>query len=159
MEKYHEYLQQAEKKIKTADHLIYMTFPIVQDKKMFLTVLSEINNAVLLIINSILQHDYIYKQIELSKDAKTNFRTFTTKCAQSYNINDNELRIIIEILSLAEAHRKSAMEFLKNDKVIILSDTLQPQTLSLERIKEFLVVTKEIFLKTSQKLIKNSTYQ
>jgi len=126
---------------------------------MFLTVLSEINNAVLLIINSILQHDYIYKQIELSKDAKTNFRTFTTKCAQSYNINDNELRIIIEILSLAEAHRKSAMEFLKNDKVIILSDTLQPQTLSLERIKEFLVVTKEIFLKTSQKLIKNSTYQ
>lgn len=159
MEKYQEYLQQAERKIKTADHLIYMTFPIVQDKKMFLTVLSEVNNAVLLIMDSILQHDYLYKQIELSKDAKTNFRTFTTKCAQSYNINDNELTIIIEILSLAEAHRKSAMEFLKNDKVIILSDTLQPQTLSLEKIKQFLIVTKEIFLKTSQKLIKNSTYQ
>ena len=159
MEKYHEYLYQAEKKIKTADHLTYMTFPIVQDKKMFLTVLSEINNAVLLIINSILQHDYLYKRIDLSKDAKTNLHIFTTKCAQSYNINDNELKVIVEILSITEAHRKSAMEFLKNDKVIILSDSLQPLTLSLEKIKEFLVVTKEIFLKTSQKLLKNSTYQ
>ena len=41
MEKFIEYLAEAERIIKTADHLIYMTFPLVKDKKLLLKILSE----------------------------------------------------------------------------------------------------------------------
>jgi|SRR3989338_7489646 len=155
MEKFIEYLQEAEKKIKTADHLIYMTYPLIQDKKIFLTALSEIHNAIISIISSILQYEYIYKRIDLSKDAKINLQTFINNCAPSYDITDIEIKTIKEIISLSELHRKSVMEFLKNDKIVILSEYLQPEILTLDKNKEFLLISKQILRKTASKMLKN----
>src|SRR3989344_166204 len=137
MEKFIEYLQEAEKKIKTADHLIYMTYAIIS------------------IISSILQYEYIYKRIDLSKDAKINLQTFINNCAPSYDITDIEIKTIKEIISLSELHRKSVMEFLKNDKIVILSEYLQPEILTLDKNKEFLLISKQILRKTASKMLKN----
>lgn len=148
MEKFLEYLKTAEEKIQTADHMIYITFPLIKDKRLLLKILSEMNIIVLNIINSILQYEYLYKRIDLTKDAKTNLRIFTQQCALRYQITEQEIKLILELIDLAEKHKKSPFEFIKEEKVVILSETLKPSTITLEKAKEFLITTKSIFKKT-----------
>jgi len=81
MEKFLEYIQEAEKIIQTVDHMVYITFPLIKDKRLLLKILLETKIAISNCINSILQHEYIYKRIVLYKNAKTNFRTFNEKCS------------------------------------------------------------------------------
>ncbi len=142
-------LERAKKSLQIADHLTYMTFPLVRENRLLLKILDEIYLASVNTINAILQYEYIYKRIHLYKDAKDNFRTFHA-VAKRYSISQEELNKITELLALAESHKKSPLEFVKNNKIVIMSDNLRTDTLTLEKIKEFLTETKDFIRKVSQ---------
>lgn len=154
-EKFLEYLSEAEKIIKTVDHMTYMTYPIVQDKKMLIKIVLEIKNALAKCINSILQYEYIYKTISLSPNPKTNFETFKSKSAPRYQITPEEISVVLELFDIAERHKQSPMEFVKDEKVIILSEELEPKEITLEKTKEFITAAKNILRKTREKMVKN----
>ncbi|GAJ08281.1 unnamed protein product, partial [marine sediment metagenome] len=84
MEKFLENLQEAQKTIQVIDHMIYVTFPLIKDKKILTKILTETKSAITNCINSILQYEYLYKRVNLYKDAKTNFRIFIKKCCPYY---------------------------------------------------------------------------
>lgn len=147
MEKFLEYLQDAEKIIKTVDHIVYVTFPLLKDKNLLLKIILETKTAVLLCINSVLQHEYIYKRINLYKNAETNFRIFIEKCAPRYKITKNEIGLILELFNLAEKHKQSSMEFIKGEKIVILSENMKTEAISIEKIKKFLDLAKNILKK------------
>jgi hypothetical protein len=150
MEKFLENLIAAEKTLQTADHMIYVTFPLIKDKRLLLKVLQETKNAMTDCINSILQYEYIYKRITLYKDSKENFRTFTEKCAPRYNITREEISLILDLFDIIEKHKQSPFEFVKDDKIVILSSSMQPKTLTIEKTKEFLITAKGIVKKTQE---------
>ncbi|HEA46280.1 MAG TPA: hypothetical protein ENH99_00685 [Candidatus Pacearchaeota archaeon] len=155
MERFLENVIEAEKIIRTSDHIIYITFPLVKDKRLLLKVLQEIKNAVTLCISAVLQYDYVFKRINLYKDPKSNFKTFIDKCAPRYNITKEEIDSINELFDFIEKHKESPFEFVKDDKVIILSSSLKPKTLTLEKVKEFLILSKEILKKTRDSVKRN----
>ena len=90
MEKFLENLIVAEKTIQTADHMIYVTFPLINDKRLLFKILQEMKNAVALCINSILQYEYLYQRIKLYKDSRLNFKIFTERCVPRYGITKEE---------------------------------------------------------------------
>jgi len=147
-EKYILSLEKAKKSLRTADHLTYMTYPLVRENKLLLKILDEIYLAVFNTINSILQYEYLYKRIQIYSDPKENFRTFQ-KLAEKYNLSQEQLKKLTEILTLFENHKKSPFEFSKKEKIIIMSDNLHTETLNLEKIKSFLLETKDFIRKTS----------
>ena len=148
MTKFLENLQEAQKIIQTVDHMVYVTFPLIKDKKILVKILKETKNAIADCINAILQYEYLYKRIELYKNAKTNFRTFIKKCCPYYKITSEETNSIIELFELAEKHEQSTIEFVREEKVVILSENLKTETITLEKIKEFLNLAKNILKKT-----------
>ena len=150
MEKFLENLHEAEKIIRTLNHLIYVTLPLIKDKRLQLKILLETKTAVAKCINSILQYEYLYKRINLYTDPKTNFRTFQEKCASKYKITKQEIKLILELFNLVEKHKQSPFEFIKNKKVVILSEKLKVKTLTVENLKEFLVLAKSILRKTRE---------
>jgi len=152
MEKFFEYLQEAEKITKTIDHMFYITFPIVKDKKILLKILRESKVAIANCINAILQYEYIYKRIKLYKDAKTNFQTFKDKCAKKYNISQQEIKTILDLFEIVEKHKQSAAEFMKENKLVILSENMKQEIITVEKTKEFLSLTKNILAKTKNTL-------
>ena len=156
MEKFLENILEAEKNIQIADHMTYVTFPLIKDKRLLLKILQEIKNAVVHCISSILQYDYLYKKIDLYKDSRENFRVFIEKCASNYEITKEELGLITELFDVVEKHRQSPFEFVKGDKLVILSNGLKPRTLSIEKTKEFLILGKSIIKKTRERFRKNT---
>lgn len=150
MEKFIEYLDEAEKTIKTLDHMTYITFPLIKDKRLLLKILLDLKIAISKCINSILQYEYLYKKINLCQNPKINFRTFKEQSAKRYNITKEEIFLIEELFNLVEKHNQSPFEFIKNDKIIILSENLKQKTLTIEKIKEFLFLAKNILNKTEK---------
>ncbi len=157
MEKFLENLSEAEKAIRLADHLIYVTYPIVKDKRMLLKIIAETKNAIALCINSILQHDYIYKKVRLYSDPEENFRIFREKCAQRYGITSREISKITELFDLVSKHKKSPLDFVRDSKLVIISENLRYEIITVEKAKEFILIAKNLLLKV-EKTLKSNYY-
>lgn len=154
MEKFIEYLQEAEKKIRTVDHLIYMSFPIIKEKRLLLKIFEDIKTIITNCINAILQYEYLYKRIRLSQNPKTNLETFKIKCAPKYGLTKEDISEITELFDIVEKHKESPIEFVKENKIIILSENMKQKTVKIEKTKELLLLTKRILQKSKEKILR-----
>lgn len=146
-------LEESQKTIKVCDHLVYVSYSLIKDKKILLKVVEELKKAILCGISASLQYEYLYNRINLVDNSKKNLETFIAKLAPKYSINPKDVKKTIELLELVEKHKKSAMEFQKDSKVIILSKNLSIESLSLEKTKEFLESGKNILRKIEHFII------
>ena len=154
MEKYQESLQKAIKSLQIADHMAYVTYPLVKDKRLLLKILESLYESILHTINSILQYDYLWKRVQLYKDAKSNFQVFRHKCAPRYHIEREQITEILEILALVEKHRKSPLEFQRKDKVVIMSNNLKTSVIDIERVKSYLTTSKKLLERANSGILK-----
>jgi len=152
MEKFQENLAQAIKNLQIADHMAYVTYPLVNDRRLLLKIFDEIYKSIIGCINAILNYEYLYKRIRLYKENNSNMQTFMTKCAKNYELTNEQIKKIKEILELNKQHKQSAMEFIKKDKIVILSDNLGTQTIDIQKIKIYLLLAKELLMKTNNKV-------
>lgn len=146
MEKYEESLSKAVKSIETADHMTYVTYPLIKEKRLLLRILTEIYEGLLNLINSVLQYEYYYKRINLYNTPRDNFETFKN-ISKSYGVADENISRILEVFRLVERHKKSPFEFVKDDKIIIMSEGIKTDVITIEKIKFFLLEAKELLKK------------
>jgi len=139
-----ESMKKAVKNIHIADHMLYVTYPVIKDKRLLLKVLDQVYDAVVYIINAVLQQDYILKRIKLYSDPKANFQTFMEKSSKNYNITSDEVKEVAELVSLYESHKKSPMEFSRRDKIVIMSNSLKTSIIDSEKLKKYLNLSKNL---------------
>ena len=151
-EKYIEYLDLAGKSLRTADHMAYVTYPLLREKRILLEILNNVYSSLLNVINSVLQYDYMYKRINLYQEASTNMQTFREKCAFRYSINREELQQIGEIIELVEKHKSAHMEFMRKDKLVIMGENMHPESLSLDKVRGFIFMAKIVLKKSEDKI-------
>ena len=137
------------KSLQVADHIAYVTYPLMKDKRLLLKSLESVYEALIHTINAILQYDYLWKRVQLYKDPKSNFRVFSEKCAPRLGISKEQVSGILNTLSLVEKHRRSPLEFSRKDKVIIMSDNLKTSVIDIEMIKTNLILSKSILEKAN----------
>jgi len=132
--------------------MTYVTFPLVNDNRLLLKIFDNIYQSIIGSINAILNYEYLYKRIKIYTDINENLQTFSNKCAKNYSLSNEQIRKINQIITLNKQHKQSAMEFVKQDKVVILSDSLGTEVIDLQKIKEFLLLAKELLMKTNNKM-------
>jgi len=154
MEKFFENLEKSEKIIQTADHLLSVTYPLVKDKRLLLKILTEIKNGIASCMNAVLQYEYLYGRVRLSSDPKLNFKRFLEKCCPRYNISETEVKKIVKLFDIVEKHKASPFEFVKEDKIVILSDNMNSEIITLEKVKEFLDSSKIVLQKAKNTILR-----
>jgi len=154
MEKFQENIDNAIKSLQIADHMAYITFPLVNEKRLLLKIFEEIYKSIINCINAILNYEYLYKRITIYTDKNSNMQTFTEKVAKNYQLTNNQVKKIKEIIEINKRHKQSSMEFVKKEKIVILSDNLNHQILDIQKIKEYLLLAKELLMKANSKIIK-----
>ena len=150
-EKSKEYLKESARHLQIADHMTYTTFPIVNEKKLIIKIFEEIAKALKNAINSAIQYEFINKNIILNENQEKNIENFLNNI-KTYDLNEKEINKMREILEIERKHLESSMEFIKKEKVVMMSDNLNIQTLTIEEVKEYLLLTKNVFLKISKKI-------
>lgn len=156
MEPFKEYFKKAIKSLKIADHMTYVTFQIVNEKRLLLKIFEEIHTSINNSIDAIIYLEFIKGKLRIQSH-KENIENFF-KIGKDYHLTNLQLKKIKEILELNEKHRQSALEFVKNEKVVIMSDAIKINTIDLFKIKEFLLVAKELIRNIKKSLYTNSDY-
>ncbi|MDP1729150.1 MAG: hypothetical protein Q8L27_03035 [archaeon] len=147
MEKHLECLQNAIRSIRVADHILYVTYPVIKDKRLLLKALEEVCESVILIIKAILYHDSAKEMIKTSQNSHENFEIFISKCAKRYNLTEEDIIEIKEILYTSESHKKSSMEFIRKEKVVIMADSLKTMIIEPVNLKKHMNFAKSFINK------------
>lgn len=137
-------LIEAERLVRLADHVSFVTFPVVKDAKLLARALENLHRGIVLIISGILKFEYLYKRINLTKDHSRNLEIFYGKCASRYGLDEGDVKLIKEIFFLAKKHRESGFEFSKFGKVVILDDNYGVFELDSRKMKEFIDLSEKL---------------
>lgn len=143
MEEAKKLLQDANRYLNTADHLCYITYPLVNDTKLLIIIAENIFNALNKGISALLYYERLYKRINLyPEDFNSKFDVFKFNCAQRYNFPRENIALIQDVKELVINRREAPMEFARKDKFIIASDNFKLHAISLDTVKKYISQTK-----------------
>lgn len=143
MEKYQESREAAKKYIKTADHMISVTYPLVKDPKLLLAVMDNVFLALTSSMGAILHHDRLFKKIPpFHNTFESKYRMFREKSVNLHNVDKSYLKFILDIKNIIIQHRKSPIEFSRKDAFVICSEDYKMKTLTVPEIRIYIDKTK-----------------
>lgn len=153
MEKYQELRERAFKNLQTADHMLTMTYPLVQDQKLLIAVLDNIFLALTNAMGAILHYERLNKNIPPFQDNfDSKFNMFRQRCVPKFNIGSDNILFIQEIKELMLEHKRSPVEFARKDSFVICSAGYNLRSINTQKLKEYIKKTKEI-LETAQSIV------
>jgi len=130
-------------KLKAADHMLTMTYPLVEDPKILLAVLENIQASM---DNAI--HDKLLKARQekkiprYSETAQGRYAAFMEHLAKKYS--KNTIRHIKEVYEILQEHKKSPVEFRRKEMFIICDDKYRTKALSEATLREYIETAKEL---------------
>lgn len=152
MELYQEYHRKAMNFFRMADHLIYVTMPVVADVKLIMTALDDIHMALINGMNTVLEYERMHKRImPLAENFDFRLDVFS-KVAGRYGFVNEELFLIREIKGLVDDRKNASMEFTRPGKFVICNEDYRMKTISINEIKKYLSTTKNFLTKVDNAL-------
>jgi hypothetical protein len=157
MEDFQNLIFQAKKTISAADHMLIMTFPLVKDPKILLAVLSSTFSALTNATDSLVTYERVFKRIPPPQDTfESKFNVFKDQISKRYNINSEYIKLILEIKEILNTHKKSPIEFSRNDRFIICTENYRMKTISVEELKKYIAKTKMYITEIERLVNKNA---
>ena len=153
MEKFQELRDAANRKLKLADHILTMTYPLVKDPRLLLSSLENLFLAYSYSMSSLLYYEQLFKRIPPFPDNFSDkFDIFKEKCSVRYNIDNEYMKIIRDIKDIIVSHKKSPMEFSRNDSLIICNENYNMKTISSNLIHGYIQKAK-LFIKNISTIV------
>lgn len=152
MDIYEEELKEAVRHLQIADHMTYVTFPLISEYRLLLKIFDEIYLSIVGCAKAALEYEALYKRISLYPGFEDNLDLFFN-LARIYELNHEQVRTIKEIIELHKRHKKSAMEFVKQDRVVIMGDNLGTKVIDILTIKRYLLLAKELMVRVRKRVV------
>lgn len=160
MESYQVLREQARKRIQVADHMLTMTYPLVKDARLLLTIMENIFLALTHSMGAVLHYERLYKRVPPFTDNFENkLSLFKERCMHKYNVDKKYTDTMRNIKDIIIEHKKSPIEFARQDRFIICSDNYRIKAVSLNDIKGFLENAKEFVRQASSIISKNEAIE
>ena len=124
MERFQEELEAGRRHLRTADHLVSITYPLVKDNKLLITALENLISAGKNLMASMLHYEQAFKRVpRFQEDFDSMVQLFRFKCTPNYNLSRDYGASMDELKVLAENHRTSTVEFTRGDGLVMFSDS------------------------------------
>lgn len=149
MQNYLEKKTEALRQIKIADHLMTMTYPIVQDPKLLKVILNNLYKALYNALES-------FHNFEKLSYTNNNFEILVDKCKHNfkkYNISPSYEDFLLEIHNLITKRQRSDVEFIRKEKFVFSSKDYNLHIVTKEEMKNYIVKGK-LFLNQLLRVIK-----
>jgi hypothetical protein len=150
MERFSVEMQAAKKSISVADHLVNVTYKVVSDPKLLLTVMERIADACVHAAASVCHREALYKQIPLFSDGDS-WKVFKEQVAKKHKVKKQHIDMVDELQAVIKAHADSAIEFRKDGKLVICSETFKMKIIDPAVAKAYLENAK-VFIKEMENL-------
>lgn len=143
MEEFQVLRDKALQKVKVADHMLFMTYPLVKDPRLLLSIIENIFASLDYGISALLQHERLFKRIPPFHDTfLSRFEIFKDKMVPKYNLSRGHVNLIQNIKGIISEHKKSPIEFARKDKFVICSPSYSLKTIDINLVKKYIFETK-----------------
>ncbi|MFA5084690.1 MAG: hypothetical protein WC475_04945 [Candidatus Paceibacterota bacterium] len=149
-------LDRAEKELRGADHMVYITYPLIKDNRILKSVLDQMHNIAENIVHSVLNYEFRYMRIGPITITKLdvsgqNWSTFM-KCYSRFNMSAEEITKLREMLEIIARHQSSAVEFTRKDRLVFMSNGAHAESVGFDQMKAYMNNLKAILKKAKDKI-------
>ena len=143
-------LDKVKKLIKIADHMLYVTYPLIKDNKLIITMADNIVNGMISAMDAVLMYEKLYKRIsDYPEDFKGKIILFKGSIANRYKIERDSIVAMEDLKSFLDERKIGSTEFTKNDKYMFFSQKQEVKSLGIDKIKQNLNISKELLRKVN----------
>ncbi len=154
MEKFQELREKALKCVKAADHMLGVSYPLLNDPKILVSVANNLLLAVDYALASVLEHEKLFKRINnIPEGTVSKYNILKQRSPAGFE--DKDYDVISDLAEISGKHRASSVEFPRDDKFVIASDTYELRTLTVKDLKEYLTKVRGIVEKLYEMTRKN----
>ena len=134
MEEHYILKEKAVKHMKIADHILHMTYPLVQDPKLLKLVMKNLN----LSINNAISALLYYKNKSYYDDFDTKIIALK-KILIRNNISREYLSFLKEFNSMQKNQEKSDVEFIRKEKFVFSGNDYKLNVITKKEMKEYII--------------------
>jgi len=144
MDKIEELREKAKQRLKVADHILTMTYPLVKDTKLLMVVTENLFLALTNIMSALLYFERKFKRIPpFSDNFEAKFKVFNDNLVPKYNIDKKYLLLMRELKEIILEHKRSPVEFVRKDRFVICSEDYRMKTITVDLLKKYIKESKE----------------
>lgn len=155
MEKYAVLIQEANKHYNNADHMVYMTYPLVNDPKLIIAIAENLYKALMNAVDAVIEYEYTYKRIDrLPTTFEEKIEEFK-EISRTYNFERSIILILKELKALIDFRQKSPIEFIRKSNFVICDKNYSTRMINLKKMKENIAEVKPFLTKANGVLRKN----
>ncbi len=138
MEEIKNLINKAENKLANVDHLLSVTFPIINDGKILAPIAESLAQCSFITMEALLKYERIYKRIHsLPDNLDIMFNIFKSEVALRYKISKNIMIMLNDLKNFLQSRKKSAAEFVKDSKYVICSNEYYTTIITPEKLKTY----------------------
>ncbi|MFH1065116.1 MAG: hypothetical protein V1734_01270 [Nanoarchaeota archaeon] len=147
MDKLKQLITEANTEFKKADHLAYVTYPLVRESKLLYAIAEVLYNSLHKGVGAVLEYERLYKRIPLVPGTfETEIELFKDVSAR-YGFNRNIVLLLLDLRRLVKAKKASPVEFVRKDKFVICDDEYTMSVLDISKIKGYVIDSREFMEK------------
>jgi len=132
--------------INLADHMIYVTLPLLDDKRVFINAVNHMGNAFRFVIKAFFEREYRFKRVNFLPPDDLVTGEFLNRY-----INKLGLSVYFDMVKnvncFNDVRAKSSIKLKRNDQFIIISPEYSMTALSIPQVKDYLRLGKEFVAK------------
>ncbi len=137
--------------LKLADHMIYVTLPLLGDRRIFLNAVNHLGKAINGVIMAYLEKEKKYKRLEFVPPLEMAVNLFVSKYAKKLGL-EQYVSMIKAINSFNNVREKSSIKLKRDNKFIVISPEYTMVTLTEEEVKNYIRLTSEFIDVMEEKL-------
>ncbi|MBR9690282.1 hypothetical protein GOV08_01220 [Candidatus Woesearchaeota archaeon] len=156
MEKFQIAREESKKYVKIADHMLTITYPLVNDPKLLLAIMENLFLSMSKAMGALLYYERMFKKIPPFHDTfESKFNLFKHKVARMHNINPVIVNMIEDIKNAIVEHKNSPVEFVRKDVFVICSENYRMRTLTVKEMKDYVSKAKVFIAQISNIVSQN----
>jgi hypothetical protein len=150
-----EYLKRSQYQYDAAFHLLHVTMPVVNDPKLMVGILSNLNSSLDLALDAILTYEWAMQlSPKYHNTFNGKFNNFSQKTVKRYRIPQQYVDLILSTKEAIDFYKQGPIDFPRQDKLIVCNKDYQYRSLSLPELKVKLDLTRD-FLAMIADIINN----
>lgn len=151
-----EAINAAKKKFGLADHMLNVTFPLIRDTRLLAPIIENIFLSMANAMVAVLYIDRKYKRVPAFADTfEGKFNAFKQFCVHRHSIDKSYIADMHEIKSILIERKKSPVEFVKKDRLVICDSHYRIKSLSIADLRSYLSKAKLFIEEMNNILDKN----
>lgn len=143
MEELKQLIAEANREFKKADHLAYVTYPMVRETKLLYVIAEVLYNSLSKGVEAMLAYERLYKRIPLVPGSKETELELFKDVAARYGFSRNAVLMMMDLKALMNAKKEAPVEFVRQDKFVICDEEYGMNVLDLQKIKGYIMDGKE----------------